>query len=130
MNYEEEEGNQLLRLIWFVMGFMIGMWLGRPLKVTSNRSTAPASPSASMSDTPGSFQTPPAAGEPDDLTTIKGIGAAFVERLKVVGITTFAALAAQDPETLSQRLGGRPAADRIRRERWIEQAQAKVSGKR
>ncbi|MCL4247268.1 MAG: hypothetical protein KJ065_03860 [Anaerolineae bacterium] len=120
----------MLRLIWFVMGFMIGMWLGRPLKVTSKGPTAPAVPTTSISDTPAPFQAPPSMGEPDDLTTIKGIGPAFVERLNAMGIATFAALAAQDPETLSLRLGGRPAAERIRRERWIEQAQEKVSDKR
>jgi len=58
----------------------------------------------------------------DALIDIKGIGPVFVERLHAVGITTFAQLAAQDPDALAEKLGGIATADRIRRERWIEQA--------
>ena len=123
----------MLRLIWFFLGFAIGAWIGRPLKPSPSQSSAPDAPRSGKART---FQRPAAAtvvapvtGKPDDLTAIKGIGPAFVDKLKVLGITTFADLAGQDPDALAQRLGGRPTAERIRRERWIEQAQAKQEGR-
>ncbi|MCC6613971.1 MAG: DUF4332 domain-containing protein [Anaerolineae bacterium] len=131
MIYEGEKDAQVLRLIWFLLGFLIGSWIGRPLK--SSPSQAPAS-DASRAERLQSVQAPavttfaPVAGEPDDLTAIKGIGPAFVEKLKALGITTYADLAQQNPDLLAERFGGRPTAERIRRERWIEQAQAKREG--
>lgn len=64
--------------------------------------------------------------EPDDLTAIEGIGPAFEKALNALGIHTFAGLARQNPEDLAARLSARVTADRIRRDQWIEQAQAKA----
>lgn len=47
----------------------------------------------------------------DDLTRIKGIGPAVAARLEALNVTTFAALAAQDADTLRQQLGGIPLSD-------------------
>ncbi len=58
----------------------------------------------------------------DDLTLINGIGPAFEKALNTVGIHTFAQLAEQTPENLAARMATRITAERIRRDRWIEQA--------
>ncbi len=42
------------------------------------------------------------ASAADDLTMINGIGPVYARRLQEAGITTFAALAAQDPERLGE----------------------------
>ncbi len=66
------------------------------------------------------------ARQPDDLTAIEGIGPAFEKALNALGIYLFADLARQNPEDLAARLTARVTADRIRRDQWIEQAQAKA----
>ena len=43
---------------------------------------------------------------PDDLTVIKGIGPAVQNKLRALGITTFADLAAADPDTILRGLKG------------------------
>ena len=59
----------------------------------------------------------------DDLQTIKGIGAVSAERLRDIGVTTFAEIAEWSPEQLeqvSQEI--KVSAERIRREDWVGQA--------
>jgi len=71
---------------------------------------------------------PAAAGErerggPDDLTRIKGIGAAMQQRLNAHGIRSYADLAAADPEWLLQRLKEDKAViSRARVDEWIAAA--------
>ncbi len=66
-------------------------------------------------------ETPPfKAAEPDDLTAIKGIGPKYARALNEIGITTFAQLAQEDPESLAAKLG--VAESVIRRQDWIGQA--------
>jgi hypothetical protein len=60
------------------------------------------------------------------LTRIDGIGPAYEKALNALGVVNFAQLAVQDPEELAERMDGRVTADRIRNDRWIEQAQALV----
>lgn len=62
------------------------------------------------------------AAPADDLTAINGIGPVYARRLQEAGIATFANLAAQDPERLSQivQLKAWQAASPAQ---WIEQAQ-------
>jgi predicted flap endonuclease-1-like 5' DNA nuclease len=69
---------------------------------------------------------PPAEPAVDALTEINGIGPAFEKALNVLGIYSFADLARQNPEDLAQRLAVRVTAERIRRDAWIEQAQARA----
>jgi len=131
MIYEDEKDAQVLRLIWFLFGFLIGAWIGRPLKPSPSQAPTLDVPKAERVrsvQAPAATVFAPVAAKQDDLTAIKGIGPAFVEKLKALGVTTYADLARQDPDILSERLGGRPTAERIRRERWIEQAQAKREG--
>ncbi len=56
----------------------------------------------------------------DDLEVIEGIGPLYAKRLRQLGITTFAALAAASDEVLNQVAGA--FAERVRREDWRGQA--------
>lgn len=60
----------------------------------------------------------------DDLTAISDIGPRFAEALHRVGITGYAQLAEQTPETLAEKLSGLVTvrAQRIRAKDWIGQA--------
>jgi predicted flap endonuclease-1-like 5' DNA nuclease len=73
----------------------------------------PSVPSAN----PPSFRTRGTATA-DDLTRIKGIGPAFAGRLVDAGITTFAGLSEQDPESLAETANTTEAAAK----RWIDDA--------
>lgn len=64
----------------------------------------------------------------DDLTLIDGIGERYANALAEIGITSFAALAAQDPVELSRRMESRVSAERIRRDDWIGQARQLSAG--
>ena len=66
------------------------------------------------------------AQEGDDFTRIRGVGPRFAQALRDVGITTFAALARETPESLAERLAEHAAvsAQRIRANDWIGQAKA------
>ena len=69
------------------------------------------------------------AGQADDLTTLKGIGAVSSERLAGIGVTRFAQLAAwseADIDTYGARIKVSP--ERIRREDWVGQARTVVEG--
>lgn len=60
----------------------------------------------------------------DDLTAIKGLGAAMVDKLKAEGITTFAQIAAltkAKAEALDATIGAR---GRVIRNEWVKQAKA------
>jgi len=65
--------------------------------------------------------TEPAPASDDDLTAITGIGPVYRERLEVAGITSFAALAAAEPDDVARaaRVSTDTAAG------WIEQAAAR-----
>jgi len=70
----------------------------------------------------------PRAGA-DDFTHIRGIGPRFAEALYQCGITTFAALASETPDSLAEKLAPyvtiRP--QRIRDFDWIGQAKARAA---
>jgi predicted flap endonuclease-1-like 5' DNA nuclease len=73
-------------------------------------------------------------GQPDQpgdaFVAITGIGPATQERLRASGITSVAQVAAwtdDDIETIAPSLKVKP--ERIRREAWVEQAQAVMAGK-
>lgn len=70
-----------------------------------------------------------AAGEPDDLRRIKGLGPKLVTTLHALGITRFAQIAAwtdADLDDLDTKLGA--FAGRPRRDSWVEQAQLLSGG--
>lgn len=84
---------------------------------------APAKPNTATTSNPPTIEQAPNAVQSDALTEINGIGATFEQALNEIGITTFEQLAAQTPESLAERIGGRLTAERIIRDAWIEQAQ-------
>ncbi len=74
-----------------------------------------------------------ATGQPDQpgdaFSAIKGIGPAMEERLRASGVTSVAQVAAwsdDDITAIAPSLKVRP--ERIRREAWVEQAQAVLAG--
>ena len=69
---------------------------------------------------------PVAAPVPDDLTEIKGIGPAMQNKLRALGITTFADLAAADPDQLMARLKGSQPLSLVRVRHWTEAARQRV----
>ena len=67
----------------------------------------------------------------DAFSAIKGIGPAMEERLRASGVTSVAQVAAwsdDDIAAIAPGLKVRP--ERIRREAWVEQAQAVMAGRR
>jgi predicted flap endonuclease-1-like 5' DNA nuclease len=131
----------LLALLGVATGFVVGYWLMRrraawlelaqptePLWLPAQPlpyqpptadplPAAPAPPAAEVDDAPDDM--------PDDLTAIDGIGPAYASALHALGITTFAQLAASNPDDLAARIE-RLTAARIRRDDWLGQA-AKLS---
>ena len=75
------------------------------------------------------YRLPEAALRGRSLTIIDGISPVYEKALNALGIVSFAQLAEQNPDTLAERVGAPIIAERIRRDRWIEQAQALVDGK-
>jgi predicted flap endonuclease-1-like 5' DNA nuclease len=72
---------------------------------------------APPTDTPPKFRT--GGGEStDDITSIKGIGPAFAQRLSEAGVSTFATLAAEDAATIAEIANTTEAAA----QRWIDDA--------
>lgn len=112
------------RIVYFLLGLLFGFLLGRW------QSASPVTaPSAPPTRPPAPTPKPPVKepDTPDDLTEIDGIGPAFAEALRAIGIVTFRQLAAQNPETLAEQMGGRVTAARIRRNAWIEQARERIT---
>jgi predicted flap endonuclease-1-like 5' DNA nuclease len=93
------------------------------------KGTAPrlAEPRARLSPKPpGKSEKPVAAPVPDDLTEIKGIGPAMQNKLRALGITTFADLAAADPDQLMARLKGSQPLSLGRVRHWTEAAKQRA----
>jgi predicted flap endonuclease-1-like 5' DNA nuclease len=87
-----------------------------------------AEPGASGAPEPKTAQPEKAvtAPVPDDLTVIKGIGPALQNRLRALGITTFADLAAANPDKLMAQLKGGQPLSRARVQHWTEAARARA----
>ena len=86
---------------------------------------------------PGAPPVEPAAGaipvpaDADELTRIKGLGPKMVDMLNAAGIFRFAQVAAWtegDVAALTRRFERPQLADRIERDRWVEQAGLLASG--
>jgi predicted flap endonuclease-1-like 5' DNA nuclease len=128
----------MFRILFFILGILIGSWLLRPIQREERpaappapaKPTAPAAPpKPAAAPTAPAFKAAPSiatSAQPDALIDIKGIGLVALERLNELGIVTFAQLAAETPESLAEKMGGRTTAERIAREDWIGQAKARL----
>ena len=94
------------------------------------KSGAPSAPKAAARPAPKPAAAQPektvAAPVPDDLTEIKGIGPAMQNRLRALGITTFADLAAADPNQLLAQLKGAQPLSLGRVRHWTEAARQRA----
>ena len=100
------------RMIYFLLGILIGYWLGQ----MSHPAPPPAPPR------PAPRPEPEPEPEPDNLTEIKGIGPSYEQMLNQMGIYTFSQLAQQQPAALAAKIKRVPQehlAD------WIEQAHSR-----
>jgi predicted flap endonuclease-1-like 5' DNA nuclease len=82
-----------------------------------------ARPTAQPAAQPEKTVAPPV---PDDLTVIKGIGPAVQNKLRALGITTFADLAAADPDRLLAQLKGSQPLTMTRVRDWTEAARQRA----
>jgi predicted flap endonuclease-1-like 5' DNA nuclease len=67
-----------------------------------------------------------ASSVPDDLTEIKGIGPAVQNKLRALGITTFADLAAADPDVILRGLKGSQPLTKGKVQAWTEAARQRA----
>jgi predicted flap endonuclease-1-like 5' DNA nuclease len=115
----------MLKLRYLLIGLLIGALLFwywnaeqiKPIADTQPVKTPPTPPPVPRKTT--------AATSKDALTEIDGIGPAYERALNALGIFTFAQLAGQNPDTLASQMAARVTAERIKREKWIEQAQSR-----
>lgn len=83
-------------------------------------------PREALEESPEEAEAPEAPESADDFTQIRGIGPRFAQALRDAGITTFAALARETPDTLAELMAPYAAVrpQRIRDFDWIGQAKA------
>jgi hypothetical protein len=108
----------------FALGIVIGAvlaWLYERYYLWSEPETVPTRPAPVkvLLDT-----VKPDMAKPDDFAILRGVGAAFAERLHQAGIHTFASLAGLTPEEVAERC--EVPVWRIRRDDWIGQAAGKA----
>jgi large subunit ribosomal protein L21 len=111
----------MLKLRYMLIGLLLGIclaWYWEAEQSTAEVSTArrPSSPEPRSTRTTAK----------DALTEIEGVGPTYERALNAIGIMTFAQLAEQNAQTLAARISARVTAERIQREKWIEQAQARI----
>ena len=121
-----------------IIGFLVLRAVSGAAKTETTEQSEPAAPVAPQpaeelvesADTPGPAPAPTAdIGDPDTLTQIKGLGPKKAAKLYAIGIIHFAQIAAwsdADIAALEADLG--PVADRIARDRWVEQAGLLAAG--
>ena len=127
LNHQSDCSNisieSMLKLRYLLIGLILGLLLAWYWKAEQT-TTIPETRSVKASPPPPAPRTTTAKSK-DTLTEIDGIGPAYERALNALGIFTFAQLSQQEAETLASQMSARVTAERIQREKWIEQAQAR-----
>lgn len=111
--------NRLAKVLGIAGGIVAVVWAIRDRFITVTAPREPEPPTFRVVTPPPPTPVPPAeAGDPDDLTAIRGVGPVTAGRLRDAGIGTVDDLVAADPDALAAATG--LAADRIRS--WQETA--------
>ena len=113
----------MFKLRYLLLGLLVGVLLVWYWNAEQSKTSTEVQP---LKAPPTPASPVPKAKSKDALTEIDGIGPAYERALNALGIFTFAQLAKQDAETLTSQMSARVTADRIQREKWIEQAQARI----
>lgn len=100
-----------------------------PAPLADEPIAAAAAMDASPASVAASGPAPVSSDDADDFTRMKGVGPKLAERLRALGITRFAQIAALSPSdaaALDAQLGNFQG--RLQRDRWIEQAAFLAAG--
>jgi predicted flap endonuclease-1-like 5' DNA nuclease len=99
---------------------------GPGARAESERPVAAPAPEPAGGSAAAQPEKPVAPPVPDDLTVIKGIGPAVQNKLRGLGISTFADLAAADPDAVLRQLKGSQPLTRGRVQAWTEAARERA----
>jgi len=116
----------MFKLRYLLIGLLLGMLLAWYWNAEQTKTTPEPQPVKAPPVLPPRPRVTKANSK-DDLTEIEGIGPAYERALNALGIFTFEQLAQQKAEALASQMSARVTAERIQREKWIEQAQARSS---
>lgn len=105
----------------------------RPIASSAPQAQQQPTPAPEAQATPAPRPEPPAQptaepsrpAAPDDLTVIKGIGPVVQDKLRALGISSFAELARADPDHLFDQLKGAQPVSKARIQEWIEAARGR-----
>lgn len=116
----------MVKLRYLLVGLILGLviawiWLDEESRQQSSTEASPLPPAPRPAD-----RKPKESAQKDALVEIEGVGPAYERALNALGIFTFAQLAVQDADSLAANLTARVTAERIRREKWIEQAKKRA----
>jgi predicted flap endonuclease-1-like 5' DNA nuclease len=112
----------MLKLRYLLIGLILGLvlawiWFDEETRQQSSPAPSPLPPAPRPAE-----RKPKESVQKDSLIEIEGVGPAYERALNALGIFTFAQLATQNADSLASNLTARVTAERIRREKWIEQA--------
>jgi predicted flap endonuclease-1-like 5' DNA nuclease len=119
-------------VVALLVGIVVAYWVFRGVRTKTREPVADAAPPRAIpedrpADAPAAeaeeFALPGPSGPPDNLQTLKGVGAKLAAQLNAAGITRFDQLAALSPgqaDRLDEQMG--PFRGRIAKDRLVEQA--------